>query len=96
MNKWIAEIGPEKALDLLRETTENIKAEPANLFFTIWIAEVDKLISNDGLGENHSELPDWNWEEAYSVSDLTPAEAVSAYLVDQTNSLLESFTAFSE
>lgn len=96
MNKWIQELDPAEALSLLSDSMETSNGSSSDAFFIIWIAEVDRIISNDGLGENHSELPDWSWEEAYSVTDLTPQEAVDSYLIDQTNSLLESFTAFSD
>lgn len=92
MNKWIAELDPIKALELMGE----FEGSGSEILYAIWITEVDRVISNDGLGENHSNLPDWDWFEAYSTMDLSPSEAVNSYLIDQTNSLLESFTAFSD
>ncbi|MBC9703639.1 MAG: hypothetical protein H9W81_01185 [Enterococcus sp.] len=92
MNKWIQEMNSDNALELLSD--RNTAGDDA--FFSVWLAEVDKIISNDGIGESHSELPDWGWHEAYSAMDLTPAEAVSSYLVDQTNMLLESFIVFTD
>lgn len=96
MNKWIQEVDPAVAVELMEKSVIEGNSVSFDIFYIIWLTEVDRIISNDGLGDNHAELPDWGWEEAYSVSDLTPQEAVNSYLIDQTNSLLESFTAFSD
>lgn len=85
-NTWVASLSPDE----LEAKGKDIAYDVPDMFFAIWLKEVDLLLAQTGTLESHTGLDDWDWFEAYQ-QDRTPEEALSRYLGEQSERVINAF-----